>query len=140
MSTAAGKVLDRLPRVKQTRPHNFIAGCPCCESKKGRPVSVRSTDDGRILIHAFCGCEVGAVLDAIGLSFSDLFDKPLAHHLPPIRGGFTARELLELNSHEATVAALLADKAQAGPLTAEEGKRLAQAADRLLKANTYVRG
>lgn len=138
--SAAAKLLDRLPRLKQTRPDNFIAGCPCCQSRNGRPVKVRTLDDGRVLLHAFCGCETGDVLAAIGLSFSDLFDKPLAHHLPPVRGGFTARELLELNSHEATVAALLADIAQTRPLTEEESQRLAEAAGRLATAHGLANG
>jgi hypothetical protein len=73
-------------------------------------------DDGRVLINCFAGCGAGDVLDAIGLRMADLFDKPLAHHLPPIRGGFSARELLELNSHEAQVIAILAADAQVRPL------------------------
>jgi len=81
-----------------------------------------------VLLHCFGGCETADVIAAIGLSFGDLFDRPLEHHLPPIRGGFNARELLELNAHEATVAAMLADKAAAGTLTPEDAQRLVQAA------------
>lgn len=139
MTTAASRVLDRVAGVKQVGAQRWIARCPAHEDRSPS-LSIRETDDGRLLLHDFGGCEVSAVLDAIGLSFSDLFDKPLSHRLPPIRGGFTARELLELNSHEATVAALLADKAQTGTLTADEAARLTQAAARLLKANSYVRG
>lgn len=32
-----------------------------------------------MLLHCFGGCETSDVLAAIGLSFSDLFDKPLDH-------------------------------------------------------------
>jgi hypothetical protein len=98
-------------------------------------------DDGRCLIHAFCGCDTESILGALGLKFADLFDKPLAQYdLPPVRGGFSARELLELNAHESTVAALLAGDAQTRQLTPEETERLHQAAARLVKANALVHG
>ena len=43
--SAAAKLLDRLDRPRQTRPGAWVAGCPCCQSKRGRPVSVRETED-----------------------------------------------------------------------------------------------
>ena len=92
---------------------------------------------GRILLHCFGGCPNGDVLAAIGLRMSDLFDKPIAHHLPPVRGGFSARELLELNAHEALVAAMLATKAGDEGLTPEEAQRLRRAAARLTKAKDF---
>jgi CHC2-type zinc finger protein len=137
--TAASKVLDRLTRVKQTGAGRWIALCPAHEDR-APSLSIREMEDGRVLINCFAGCGAGDVLDAIGLRMSDLFDKPIAHHLPPIRGGFSARELLELNAHEATVVALLASDAQTRALTAEEIQRLTQAAERLGKAQAMVNG
>jgi hypothetical protein len=138
MSTAL-KVLDRVTGVKQTGTGRWIARCPAHEDKSPS-LSIRELDDGRVLIHDFGGCETSDVLSAIELSFADLFDKPLAHHLPPIRGGFSARELLELNSHEATVVSLLAEKAAAGALTADDVQRLNKAAARLAKAQVLANG
>jgi hypothetical protein len=137
--TAATKVLDRLTGVKQTAPGRWMARCPAHEDRSPS-LSIRETEQGSCLLHCFGGCPNGDVLAAIGLRMSDLFDRPLAHHLPPIRGGFSARELLELNAHEATVAALLAADAQVRPLTDSERGRLAQAADRLGKAQAMVNG
>jgi hypothetical protein len=34
---------------------------------------VRVLDDGRILVHCFSGCDVSAVVSALGLSLADLF-------------------------------------------------------------------
>lgn len=139
MSTAS-KVMDRVAGLKQTGTSRWIARCPAHEDRSPS-LSIRETEDGRrCLLHCFGGCETDDVLTAIGLSFGDLFDRPLEHHLPPIRGGFSARELLELNAHEATVIALLADKAASGSLTAEESQRLTQAAGRLAKAGALVHG
>jgi hypothetical protein len=123
--TAADKLLDRLDGVKRSGDQRWVAKCPA-HLDKTPSLSIRAQDDGRVLIHCFALCPTINVLQAIGLDFSDLFDKPFAHHLPPIRGGWTARELLELNGHEATIAAMLA-----ATLTPTEAARLAQAAERL---------
>jgi hypothetical protein len=137
--SAAQKVLDRLARVKQTGTGRWIACCPSHEDRSPS-LSVRETDDGRVLLWCFASCGAGDVLAAIGLRMSDLFDKPISHHLPPIRGGFSARELLELNAHEATVAAMLTSDAQGRQLTPDENARLMQAAARLGKAQAMVNG
>jgi hypothetical protein len=132
--SAAVRLLDRLPRVKQTRPNVYIAGCPCCKSRNGRPIKVDTPEDGRVLIYAFCGCTTGDVVAALGLTLADLFDKPLAQNLPPLRGSFTARELLELVHHEITVAGLIATDMAARIFTDEQAERLRQASARIGKA------
>jgi CHC2 zinc finger len=138
--SATSKVLDRVECAKQTRPGRWVAKCPAHEDKSPS-LSIRETDEGRCLLHCFGGCATSDVLAAIGLSLCDLFDKPLtAEYLPPVRGGFTARELLEINSHEATVVSLLAEKAAAGTLTAEDIERLTQASARLSTAQALVHG
>lgn len=113
--------------------------CPAHEDR-GPSLSIREMDDGRVLIYCFAGCGAGDVLAAMGLRMSDLFDKPIAHHLPPVRGSFSARELLELNSHEAQTVAILAADAQVRTLTPAEHARLAQAADRLSKSLAMTNG
>ena len=105
---------------------------------KSPSLSVRELEDGRVLIHCFSGCGSADVLGAIGLSLADLFEKPIAHHLPAIRGGFNARELLELTAHESMVAALLVSDAQTRQLTTDENARLAQAAGRLGRARAMI--
>jgi hypothetical protein len=137
--SAITKILDRLDGVRQTKPGRWIAKCPA-HPDRSPSLSIKEENDGRILLLDFGGCPTQIVLQAIGLDFRDLYDAPLAHHLPPIRGGFTARELLELTAHEATVAALLARDAQSRQLTVEEITRLEKAADRLTKAQALVHG
>jgi hypothetical protein len=135
--TAVDKVLDRLDGVRRSGNLRWMAKCPA-HLDKTPSLSIRAQDDGRVLIHCFAQCPTSDVLQAIGLDFADLFDKPLAHYLPPIRGGFSARELLDLNAHESTVAAMLADKAMAGTLTPTEAARLTQAAARLCHAQALT--
>jgi hypothetical protein len=105
MSIAA-KVLDRLDRVKQTRPNHWMARCPAHEDRSPS-LSIRELDDGRILLHCFAECPIGDVLASLGLDFSDLFVKSSAHHLPPIRATLNARELIEVTAHEVFLASLL---------------------------------
>lgn len=129
----ASKLLDRLSGVKQTAPGRWIARCPAHEDKSPS-LSIRESDDGRVLIHDFGGCDTEDVLTAVGMQFSDLFTKPLEQHLPPVRGGFSARELLALISHECFVAALIVHDALERPLTKEERDRLLLSSARLSKA------
>ncbi len=137
--SAAQRFLERLVGVKQTGGGRWIARCPAHEDRSPS-LSIRETDDGRVLVHDFGGCETGNVLAAVGLELKDLFDRPLAQRLAPIRGGFSARELLVLSGHEATVAAMLAAKAARGELTADDAIRLAQAAARLGTAQGLAHG
>jgi hypothetical protein len=137
--TTATKVLDRVAGLKQTGSRRWISLCPAHDDRSPS-LSIREVESGRVLLHCFGGCETGDVLAAIGLSFSDLFDKPLGHYLPPIRSGFSARELLELTAHESTVVALLASDAQTRSLTPEEAQRLALAAARLNTAQVLTHG
>lgn len=136
--SAAQRVLDRVQRVKKIGPNKWSAACPCCQSKAGRPLAIRETDDSRCLLWAFCGCETSSVLAALGLSMTDLFDRPLAHHLPPVGGGFSARDLLELGAHEATVAALIISDALQEPMNDEQRSRLAEAATRLARVLEFA--
>jgi hypothetical protein len=75
--------VESLQALDHAPVHRYMAGCPCCDSRRGRPVSLRVTDNGRVLVHAFCGHETEDVLAALGLTLADLFDKPLAG----VRGG-----------------------------------------------------
>src|ERR1017187_721882 len=112
----AASILERLTVVKQTAPGRWIAKCPAHEDKTPS-LSIRETQDGRVLLHCFGGCETQLVLQALALDFGDLFDKPLAHHRPPIRGGFSDRELLELLFPAGQVRAVVTDHAVEPPPT-----------------------
>ena len=138
-TAAARRILDRLAGVRSTGSGRWIARCPAHQDRSPS-LSIRETADGRVLLHDFGGCPTGDVLAALGLELRDLFDKPLADRLPPIRGGFSARELLEVSAHEATVVALLADKAARGELSGDDAVRLAQAAARIAKVQGLANG
>lgn len=102
-------------------------------------MSVREADDGRALLHAFCGCSAEAVLAALGLQLRDLFDAPLGHHVTPMHSRVPARELLEVLDHETQVACLiLADVLEARAADESQWHRLALAAARIGQARDHA--
>jgi hypothetical protein len=139
--SAAAKLLDRLDRPRQMRPGAWMAACPCCQSKRGRPISLRELDDGRVLLHPFCGCDSGAVLDALGLTLADLFPERLpGHSYPATHSRIPASDLLAAIDHEVIVASLIInDVLAAGSVTEEQRARLFQAAARIGEARNHGR-
>lgn len=70
---SADKLLSRLDGVQGKGPR-WRAICPAHESKHGtRSLSIYEPEPGRVLLHCFAGCDVGAVAGSLGLSLSDLF-------------------------------------------------------------------
>lgn len=66
-------LLPRLDKVRGSCPQ-WTAICPAHED--GSPsLSVKSLEDGRVLIHCFAGCHASDVMAAAGLSLSDLFPR-----------------------------------------------------------------
>ena len=70
----AALLLDRLDRVVAKGADRWMACCPAHED--GSPsLSIQRTGD-RVLVHCFAGCGTAEVVEAVGLSLSDLFDEP----------------------------------------------------------------
>jgi hypothetical protein len=137
---AAERVLERLQGIRQTGPNRWLAKCPG-HADRTPSLSIRQADDGRLLLHDFGGCDVGAVLDAMGLTLGDLFDQPLGHALPPSRARIPAADILEVVGFEVTVAAFIAHDVLESREIGELGwKRLADACRRIETARTYCGG
>lgn len=115
MSAAA--LIDRLERVTQTGPGTWRARCPAHECRS-QTLSIRETDDGRVLVHDFGGCAAVDVIAAVGLQMTDLFPARLPEHrYAPSRSAFPAREALALIDYEVMVALLIVDDTPGGSLT-----------------------
>jgi len=105
---------------------------------------VRELDDGRVLLHAFCGCDTGSVLGNLGLTLADLFPERLPGHGSDRKTGerprMPARELLEVISEEVTVVAMIAaDILDNRTVSAADWQRLSQAAARIGVARDHIR-
>lgn len=70
--SAINQILSRLECVRNTGPGKWMAKCPAHPDRRPS-LSIRETADGRILLHCFAGCDIRAVLEAIGLDYSALF-------------------------------------------------------------------
>lgn len=64
-------LLDRLDKVKQTKPNRFVACCPAHDDKS--PSLQISEVGDRILIHCFAGCGANEVLNAVNLDYSAIY-------------------------------------------------------------------
>lgn len=127
----AAALLDRLDRVKQTGAGRWIACCPAHDDKSPS-LSIRETEDGRILLHDFAGCDTASVLAALGWSLSDLFPDKLEHHVKPMHSRVPLRDLVALLDHEALIVALVgADMLANKTISAEDYDRLATAVRRI---------
>ena len=124
-------LIDRLDGAKETGHGKYIARCPAHDDRSPS-LAIKDCGDGRILLHCFAGCDVESVLDALGLSFSDIMPERVGemHTYKPVEQRFDARQVLECVSHEVMVICLITEK-YASVIGDEDEARLMLAATRL---------
>lgn len=127
----AETLLARLDRVKATGQGRWIARCPAHEDRSPS-LSIRELEDGRVLLHDFGGCDVGAILDAVGLDLSDLFPERVVDHGRPSRSRIPAADLLAMVDEEVTAVGILgAQFLEARSIAETDWQRLAVAVRRI---------
>jgi len=133
-------LLSRLSRVKRTGPGKWIASSPTRDDKSPS-LAIRELDDGTVLLHDFGGDSVGAILGAVGLSFSDLYpDKPGTFR-KPVKRPFNASDVLSLMAFESSVAVVAcSDFISSGSIGDDDFERLLVAAQRLGHAAEVCNG
>jgi hypothetical protein len=138
---SAAPLLDRLGGVRPAGPGRWIARCPA-HPDRTPSLSIRELEDGRVLVHDFCGCLVGDVLAALGLTMGDLFPRRLPEHsYPATHSRIPSRDLLEIISEETSVIAIVAaDLLAKKPVSERDWQRLATAAARIHRARDYAYG
>ena len=141
----ADVLLARLEGVQKSGT-GWRTRCPACGGRS-RKVSVSESDDGRVLLHCFGGCEALAVLHAVGLQLTDLFPERIRDDSPDGRQQrrIAAREAqwaaaLEVLEFEARIAALAARDVLAGkPAHPEDLERVELALQRIEDARSIFR-
>jgi hypothetical protein len=130
-----GALLSRLEKVKPSGKQRWQARCPA-HADKGPSLSIRETDDGRVLVHCFAGCSVHEIVQAVGIELSDLFPpRDDGQHYRPERRPFPATDALRAIGFEAlVVCAAAAALATGEPLSAVDRERLLQAGERIQSA------
>lgn len=130
-----GTLLHRLDGVRETGPGRWLARCPAHDDKSPS-LSIRTFDDGRTLLHDFAGCDVSAVLRAVGLDFSALFPprevtaQDRVRRAPPI----PYKDLLIALENEAWVCLIGGSAALRGEITTVDMERMGVAVQRIGRA------
>ncbi len=130
-------LIDRLDGVKETGHGKYIARCPAHDDRSPS-LAIKDCGDGRILLHCFAGCDVESVLDALGLSFSDIMPERVGemHTYKPVRQRFDARQVLRVLRPEATLVAIAAENIAEGiTLSDDDRDRVFNAACRIRAAS-----
>jgi hypothetical protein len=137
MNPNLDNLLSRLDKVKG-RNGNYIACCPA-HKDRSPSMTIKETEDGKILMHCFAGCSIGEIAGAIGFDLSDLFPptdrQDYGQPQRPSRPRFLASDLLKVISFEATFVAVAAyDLSTGKPMTESDRARLSTAASRINEA------
>jgi DNA primase (bacterial type) len=132
------KVLQSLDSVKKTAPDRWMAKCPAHNDRRPS-LSIRETEDGKVLLKCWSGCGAAEIVNALGLSLADLFpgDRRSLHQhgREPMRHPFDHKTALRGIAHEAAVARLIVAAANRGDeLDADSLDRLALAEVRISDA------
>ena len=132
---SADILLQHLEKVKRTGQGKWLACCPS-HADKTASLSVRETDEGKILIHCFAQCSVEEVLGAVGLEMSDLFPpRTDQHFVKGERRPFPAADVLRAIAGETAFLYLCAKQLTTGqPLCESDQARLLLACSRVADA------
>ena len=130
----AARLLDRLEGVRQTAPDRWVAKCPAHDDRHPS-LSVREIDNDRVLVKCFTGCDVAAVLSAVGLEIDALYPERPTHRGRSERRPFPATDVLRAIEREALIVAMAASRlGNGGTLTDEDRGRLLIASGRITAA------
>jgi hypothetical protein len=122
-------VLSRLTKVKG-RNGAWTACCPAHDDKS--PSLAIREEDGKVLLHCFGGCEVSAVVGALGMDMTDLFPPSEPKYQPQPKVKFFASDLLRVVALEAAIVSIAAhDMSKGKKLPAADLARLQLAYSRI---------
>ena len=131
-------LLPRLEGVVSRGRNRWLARCPAHDD--ARPsLAIQEEDNGTVLIHCFAECPPLEVVNAVGLSLSDLFSQPIQYtgsHKPIL----TAKELLLVLGDAATHLIVAARDLANGKVNSEaEIEELLRIAARINRAKEIAR-
>ena len=138
------ELLARLDGVQKTRD-GWRARCPACGGQ-GRKVAITAGDDGRVLVTCFSCHDTPAILGAVGLTLSDLFERRITHATTTEERRALRQRAKESQwaaalgvlSTEATVIEAGAALAIEGALNADDVARVHTAAERIRTAKEVL--
>ena len=132
-------LLTRLGKVKSTGNGKWLACCPA-HPDKSPSLGIKQTDDGKILIHCFGGCQVVEIVSAIGLQLSDLMPYNPTYQKGAKQPHFNKYELFDVLAREALILSLaLRQLLNFEDLSQEDLLRVVKAEDTINRIVSEVR-
>lgn len=127
--SSVDNLLSRLDKVKKTGKDSWRS---CCPAHRGRKQSLSIRDDGgKVLVKCFAeGCDIFAVLGAVGLEMSDVQPRLQGEHKPQKRP-FYAGDVLQISRDEILVAYLIVKNMLDDTVSLNDKQRLLTCASRL---------
>ena len=98
-------LLSTLDKVKSNGNGKWLALCPA-HPDRSPSLAIKQTDDGKILIHCFAGCQVTDIVAAVGLELSDLMPNDPAYKKGSKPSAFNKYELFDRLAFEAVILSL----------------------------------
>ena len=131
-------LLSCLDGVRETGHGKHVARCPAHDDNSPS-LAIKDCGDGRVLLHCFAGCEAEDVLNAIGLTFSDVMPERIGVNHSYRPQSFDARQVLTTLDHESLVVAIIgADFLEHKEIDEPTWSRLAQGVQRINSARAIA--
>lgn len=137
-------LLARLDGVKKTGSGKWVAKSPT-RNERTASLSIKQTDDGRVLLHDFGGSDAAEILAALGISWVQLIPPHLRRdkqaYTPAERQGHDAQAALNAIHQAALIVRICANKlADAQPFADSDRHALRQAVHTIDRAYQAARG
>lgn len=129
-------ILCRLDRVRCSSQNQWMACCPAHDDKSPS-LSIKATDEGKILLYCFAGCSTQDIVDSLGLRMTDLFPPQTEQEIQERRRQ-GHRELYEKEVFIANIA--LADTQAGKTLSDVDADRARLALERMEKLEKLYGG
>jgi len=127
-------LLSRVQKLKSTGKNRWLCACPS-HTDKSPSLAISITDDGKVLINCFAGCDPYSILQSVGLDWDAVFpEKAISHREKPLKQVLYPSEALELMHYECLIVLVSAYSMQKGTLNQNDLERLEVSMQRISKA------
>lgn len=135
MSAKIDELLSKLHKLRKVGNDRWTACCPA-HNDKSPSLNIRIVDDGRVLVRCMAGCGTESVLDAVGMTFSDLFPDNRLGNFKPVKPAVYPGDALRAIQYEARIVMIAGyDMLKGRDFSYNDLKRLELALERI---NTAV--
>ena len=120
---------DFLARLKKVRKNGERSWMACCPAHEDRSPSLKVTDsDGTLMIRCFAGCDVGAIVQALGIELHELFPPRNPHEAAQYRRIRFVKGTLKDMEHELNIVLIVMGDLLSGKTISETDRARAHKA------------